>query len=120
MIPSSPKSERMAGTILIALLLAVVVIGAFWFYLHKKNEKEVISIEEAMYVSDWDITKIYGPGTPEQAVAVKKFKSQGKIDFTSPVLYRMGKDKNINSNEGVLLLPFDPKNPKMALQLKEK
>jgi hypothetical protein len=113
----------MAGTILVGLLLAAITIGGIWFYLYKQNESKnipMIPIEEAMYVSDWNITKIYGPGTPQQAEIVDQFKSYGGdgLKFYSPVLYRMNGSSSDNPREGILLLGFDPKHPEMALQLK--
>ncbi len=102
------------------LLFGAIAIGAIWFYHYKKRETKLIPIEEAMYVTDWDITKIYGPGTLQQAKIVAQFKSSGgdNLEFDSPVLYRMNGSTSGNSGEGVLLLGFDPSRPEMAHSLK--
>lgn len=114
------KSERMAGIILIGLLCGALAIGGVWFYHYKKQEAKLMPIEEAMYVTDWDISKIYGPGTPQQAKIVAQFRSSGgdKLEFDSPVLYRMNGSISGNSGEGILLLGFDPNRPEMAHSLK--
>ncbi len=116
----SPKSERLAGIILIGLLLSAITIGGGWFFLEMQNESKNIPIEKAMYVSDWNITKIYGPGTPQQAKIVEQFKARGSrnLEFGGYVLYRMPNKISDTFDEGILLLGFDPKNPKSTLQLK--
>ena len=115
---TNKKSERLAGTILISLLFSALAISAVWYYLHKTQTPESIPIERAMYVTDWNISKIYGPGTPQQSTIVEKFKSTGKqLTFITPVLYRMGADPG-DTNEGILMIGFDPANPETAHQLK--
>lgn len=116
--PSNKKSERFAGIILISLLFGVIAVGSIWFYLHKTNTPKTIPIETALYVSNYDITKIYGPGTPQQATILKKLKLNGnQTQFNSYVLYRMGADSG-DTDEGILMLGFDPANPETAHQLK--
>lgn len=120
MKPPNKKSERIAGIILSVLLFGGLVIGAIWFYQYKAREARLMSIEEAMYVTDWDITTIYGPRTPQQARIVKQFRSYGgdKLEFDAPVLYRMHASASGNTGEGILLMGFDPKNPETAFHLK--
>ena len=114
------KSERMAGIILIGLLFGAIAIGAIWFYHYKTQESKLMPIEEALYVTDWEITKVYGPGTPQQTKIVEQFRSSGgdKLEFDSPVLYRMNGSMSVSSGEGILLLGFDPSHPEMAHSLK--
>ena len=114
------KPERAAGIILIGLLLGAMVTGSISLYHNKKKESQGISIEDAMYVTDWEITKIYSPGTPQQAKIVSQLQSMrdSKIFFDCPILYRMNGSSIENAGEGVLLSPFDPKYPEMALYLK--
>ncbi|MGJ8655324.1 MAG: hypothetical protein ACSHX6_02650 [Akkermansiaceae bacterium] len=115
---STNKSERLAGVILISLLYSILAVSFIWFYLRKTHTPTPLPIESAMYVTDWNITKIYGPGTPQQATIVEKFQSTGKqLTFITPVLYRMGATHS-DSAEGILMIGFDPTHPETAHQLK--
>ena len=116
--PSNKKSKRLARITLLSLLCGALAVSAVWLYLHKTHDTKNIPIEKALYVSDWDITKIYGPGTPQQASILKKLKLNGtQTQFNSYVLYRMGADPG-DTNEGILMVGFDPANPETAHQLK--
>ena len=85
----------------------------------QKQDSLQMPLKEALYVSDWDITKIYGPGTPQQTSIISKLNlKEPKELYNGYVLYRMGADPG-DSSEGILMLGFAPKNPQTALQLKQ-
>jgi hypothetical protein len=79
-----------------------------------------LPLEKALWVSDWDITKIYGPGTPEQQAIVQRLKATeaAAMTFSEPVLYRSGGSQTTQGNQGIVMIPFNPKDPKAALVLK--
>jgi hypothetical protein len=62
-------------------------------------------LEQALWVTDREVTRIYAPGTPDQR-------------FQAPLLYRMGMSSSGKASEGVLMIGFDPRHPEMALGLK--
>ena len=117
--PSNP-SERLAGSIIIGLLIGSLVVLGIWFYTSKIQDQKSLSLEQALYVTDWDITKIYGPGTPQQASIVKQFQAYGgeQLKFDRPILYRMDGNTSGSLSDGILLMSFDPTHPETALYLK--
>jgi hypothetical protein len=105
------RSERIAALILIGILFGLIVVAGLAVYL--ANQKPTaIPIEQALWVTDWEIERIYGPGTPEQQMIVAQFGSD--LEFEAPVLYRMGRPSASNPSEGLLLYGFDPDHPEMA------
>ena len=115
------RSARIAGVILVGIALGVLVIGLVWYFENREDDTALLPIEEAMYVTDWEITKIYGPGTLQQAKIVEQFNSarDEEITFENPVLYRMPGEGS-SSSDGIMLFGFDPNRPEMARHLKSK
>jgi hypothetical protein len=79
-------------------------------------------LEQALWVTDREVTRIYAPGTPEQRSIAWQFRSTGSVAadqrFQAPLLYRMGMSSSGKASEGVLMIGFDPRHPEMALGLK--
>ncbi len=99
----------------------MTVFGGTWLIV-KKREPQTLPLEDALWVCDWKITKIDGPGTQEQASIVKQFRAAGLSDlkFTAPILYRMGGSASKGPREGILMDPFDPRYPDNARALAAK
>jgi len=97
------------------LLLFVSSLYVYWVMCAKGKE---YPLEDVLYVTNWEITKIHGPGTAEQAAIVKKFGELGIKTYNTTLLYRMGGKNTMDGNEGVILTPYDPHSPKDALKLK--
>jgi len=113
------KTHRFAAATLTGMTIAMVVIGISWWVAKNPQTRP---LQEALWVCDWDITKIYGPGTPEQAAIVEQFRAKGlsNLKFTAPILYRMETSSSGDSRdprEGILMSPFDPKHPEAARAL---
>jgi hypothetical protein len=112
-LPKKGK-ERLAALIMIGLFGGVVVFTGLSIFMNSKKRPK-IPIEQAMWVTDWDIERIYGPGSPEQQKIVNQFRKLGDpLEFNAPVLYRMGASSAGNPSEGILLIGFDPKRPETA------
>lgn len=111
------KWMKIGGTAFFLTGLSIVA-GVLLF--SAPNHQPALSLEDALWVSDWEISKIYGPGTTEQQTIVRQLRSSGlkDADFDTFILYRMGGSSSMNSNEGLLLMPFDPSRPQDALALK--
>lgn len=110
-------SEHVAGLILSGLFLGVIAITGSLLLL--KNLKPAkMPIEQALWVSDWEIENFYGPGIPEQQRIVEQLsKHMGdNLEFEEHVIYRMGVTA-ADSSEGVLIYGFDPERSEMARQL---
>ena len=108
---------RFLGCIGAILLLLVTSFYVYWIVNLKGKE---YPLEDVLYVSNWEITKIYGPGTETQAAIVKKFSAIGIETYDTTLLYRMGGKNTMDGNEGVILSPFNPQSPQDALKLKSK
>ncbi len=81
-----------------------------------------LSLADALYVTNKDITKIYGPGTTVQQNILAQLTTQKDISemkLPHPFLYRMGLTPD-ESNEGILMLYFSPAHPEMAEQLRQR
>jgi len=108
----------------VRLLLSIIVIVTAGSYIAYKMPNSLTAQEPSypltnvLFVSDWEITQIYGPGTAQQQRIVEQFQALGITSFNSPVLYRAGGKNTANGQEGLILAPFDPQNPKSALKLK--
>ena len=112
------RSERIAALILIGLFLGVTVVAGIGAYLINRTPR-LIPLEDALWVTDWNLEKIHGPGTPQQLMILRQLTGpEGpKLNFSAPVLYRMGGTNTSQVTEGILLYGFDPKRPEMALML---
>ena len=66
---------RRRTVILTGMLLLVIVIGSLQYVYLKNQAGATPPITYGVYVSDHRRTKIYGPGTPEQARVVKWLES---------------------------------------------
>jgi LPXTG-motif cell wall-anchored protein len=111
-----PKTgiQRKAALILIGLFGGFIVIIGYSVFL-KLKKPTMISIDKALYVSDWDITTIYGPGTPQQKAIVIQMDKDLKFD--APVLYRIGGSSAGNPSDGYFLYGFDPRRPERAKEI---
>ena len=99
--------------ILISLVSTSTVIALAFNLIAPFSPKEY-PLKDVLYVSNWDITKIYGPGTEEQMQIVKAFEAIGITNYNSTVLYRMGGKNSFNGAEGLILAPFNPNKPESA------
>ncbi len=99
----------------------MIVIGGVWRVV-KKREPQTRQLEHILWVFDWNMTKIDGPGSQEQASIVKQFRAAGLSDlkFIAPILYRMSGSASGDPREGILLYAFDPQNPDNARALAAK
>ncbi|MBB5351824.1 hypothetical protein HNR46_002063 [Haloferula luteola] len=112
------KRHRFAEAISTGLVVTAAGIGITWHFVENR-ELKTRPLEDALWVCDWDVTKIYGPGSPEQASVVKQFRNGGltNLKFAAPTLYRMGGSSSHDSREGILMVPFDPRHPETARAL---
>lgn len=112
------KRHRSAAVFVAGIAIALALAWGAWQGF-KNWSPQTKTLEEALWVCDWSITRIYGPGTQEQASVVDQFRSVGlaKLEFTAPILYRMGGPRDGDPREGILLNPFDPRHPESALAL---
>ncbi len=111
------------------LLLAVslIILGAFAMLTFCKHQLNLdsnprLSLADALYVTDTEVTKIYGPGTRVQQHIIEQLKTQktmNEITFTQPFVYRMGLDSG-DTNEGIILMNFSPAHPQMAKLLSQR
>ena len=85
------------------LLFVIVIIGLRYFHLKNQAGSTSTKVDD-VYVSDYRRTKIYGPGTPEQARVLKWLKYQYQSDDVPSGLYlfKNGVDGNL---EGFSLDP---------------
>lgn len=112
------KSERAAALILIGLFLGVPVVGGIGVYLaHRKPS--VIPLSEALWVTDQNVEKIYGPGSPEQKRILIQMTGSDwtALKLTAPVLYRVPEGAP-HPSDGLLIYGFDPDHPETAQALK--
>jgi hypothetical protein len=104
-------------------LLALTICGVVIFCKYRlSSDTPPLSFADALYVTNKDITKVYGPGTTVQQNILAQFQTQNDISemkLPQPVLYRMGIPPD-ESNEGILMLYFSPAHPEMAKQLRQK
>lgn len=105
---------------IIGICATVTSIGAIAWFIHSNHIRTFLSLDDALWVSDWNVTSIYGPGTKEQNDIVQQLRVSGREfgQFKTPILYRMGGDSSMKSSEGILMIPFDPNRPQDALALK--
>jgi hypothetical protein len=102
---------------MIGLFFGCIVVAGFAAHLEYRKPSK-ISIEQALWVTDWEIQRIYAPGTPEQRSIVAQLGEE--LEFDSPVLYRMGGTSAAGASEGLMLFGFDPSRPEMAQAMKQK
>jgi|GEM_PF-3633549 len=105
-------------------LLALTICGmvAFCKYQLTPATTPSLSFADALYVTNKDITKIYGPGTTVQQNILAQMTTQkgiSEMKLPQPFLYRMGLTPG-DSDEGILMLPFSPAHPEMATQMKQR
>lgn len=101
----------------LALTLAVVVVS----FIVKARSPRTMSLEEALWVSDWELEAFYAPGSPTQKLIVKQLERSMEVsefETSEFVLYRMGGRAHSDSIEDILLYGFDPTHPEMAQALK--
>jgi hypothetical protein len=112
----SQSSWGLARPVSLGFTLGALTVALLWGWQSNQNARfrREAPIEEALWVSNWDITKVYGPGTPEQTAVVAKLKEFGlsEVRFGEPILYRMG--PAATAGQAILMSPFDPLNPKRA------
>lgn len=111
------RPKRLAAVILSGLLGGVVLITGFLLLLNPQTQKR-IPIAQALWVTDWEIQHLYGPGTTRQQKIVDLLGSH--LEFEAPVLYRMGGSGSHDPSEGLLIYGFDLKRPEMAKALAAK
>jgi hypothetical protein len=114
------RSERIAALILIGLFLGVSAVVGIGFYLANRKADE-IPLKDALWVTDWNIEEIHGPGSLQQERILIQLNGPEwtKLKFTAPVLYRIPEGVP-HPSEGLLLYGFDPDHPEMALALKHR
>lgn len=117
---SAINAIRWPRAILVGICAATAIVCIIFGIIRSSYTEDLLSLDEALWVSDWNITTIYGPGTKEQRTIVQKLRSTGRefSEFDAPVLYRMGGNYSMNSSEGIVMIPFDPLRPQGALALK--
>jgi len=100
-------------------IVAAVVAVAVWV-LRVESRPASLTLEDALWVSDWDITALHGPGTEEQRDIVRQLLAFDHDfgRFETPILYRMGGSSAVGAPEGILLIPFDPRRPEDAFELR--
>jgi len=111
---------RWGRAFIIGILAAAAIVGAAIWLLHSKRSQTFLSLDDALWVSDWGVTTIYGPGTKEQREIIRQLHASGHRfgPFETPVLYRMGGSSPTRSSEGMVMAPFNPNRPRDALALK--
>jgi hypothetical protein len=112
------RAERAVLCFAACVILATVCSGVYWSGSGKPN-LVTNTLEESLWVCDWEVTKIYAPGSKEQASVVRQLRTLGlpELAFDRPVLYRMGGSTFQNPSEGILMIPFDPRHPEIARAL---
>jgi hypothetical protein len=103
------------------LAFSIYAIFVFCKYQLSPATKAPLSFADALYVTDKDITTIYGPGTTVQKNILAQFNTQkdiAKMELPHPFLYRMGLTPD-ESDEGILMLYFSPEHPETAKQLRQ-
>lgn len=95
---------------------ALILTGGGFGYWWTTRQQEGRPLEEMLWVCDWEMREFHGPGTTGQSTVVHLLRERGMGDakFTAPVLYRMGGSATGRGNEGILMQPFDPRNPEAA------
>jgi hypothetical protein len=110
------NSWGLARTVSLGFTLGAVTVALLWGWKSTQTARfrKEAPIEEALWVSNWDVTRVYGPGTAEQTAVVAKLKEfgLGEVRFGEPILYRMG--PAATAGQAILMSPFDPLNPKRA------
>jgi len=120
MTTTSQSSWRLARTVALGFTLGAATVALLWAWQSKQSARFRIEapIEQALWVSNCNVTRVYGPGTPEQIAVVAALKEfapgVGDLRFSEPMLYRMGAEAAAIEGEGILMTPFDPGNPKQA------
>lgn len=113
-----PRLPKLAAMVLVGTLACCA--GFKWWLDHRSAR--TVPLEQALWVTDREITRIYSPGTPEQQAIVAQFRSMGNTaawqGFHAPLLYRMGMSSSGEPSDGVVIIGFDPRHPEMALALK--
>ncbi len=104
------RNERRSAVVLIGLLFGVVLVSLSLIVMKFKTSKRW-TIEQALWVTDKEMKNFYGPGTPQQQAIVDLLGAD--LEFSEPVLYRMG-CKGSDTNEGLIMLGFDPTHPEAA------
>jgi len=116
---SQKRSPHWLRTIFVALLLgAGLITGILMTVDDRISAAPSLPVETSLYVSDWEIKKIYGPGTSEQKQMVNIFREIGISGFSTPFLYRMGGSASENGSEAIMMWPFRPEKPHEALTMK--
>ena len=114
------RSERIAALILIGLFLGVSVVVGISFYL-ANDKARVIPLRDALWVTDQNVEKIYGPGSPEQEQILIQLTGPEwtNLKLRAPVLYRIP-DGVGHSSDRLIIYGFDPSRPEMAQSLRPK
>ena len=103
-----------------ATVATLLLIGGAVGYWWTTRQEEGHPLEEMLWVCDWDMREFHGPGSAAQSSTAHLLRERGlgDVKFTAPVLYRMGGSGTGHGNEGVLMQPFDPRNPGAARVMK--
>lgn len=112
------RKRRLGLASMIGVLCGVMISGGITWYLYSRGP-ETRPLEMVLWVCDEEVKYIYGPGTPEQKSIVKQLKATGFPEkrYSTPILYRMGAGSSSPAPQGILMIPFDPEQPEMALGL---
>lgn len=111
------KHQRRRLKILVLCLVTLLGWGLYKSSRDSSAEK-FIAVEDGLYVTDWSVSKIFGPGTERQQQYVKQFQYMGIEKLEAPILYRIGVQQTAGGEEDILLAPFDPSRPESALALR--
>jgi hypothetical protein len=91
---------------LVAFIFGVVIL---WQHFHRPR---LMTLSEALWVTDRDFSRYFAPNTSESRVDIKALASQGvsatEPRFDSFVLYRQGLNDNASPSEPLLMFGFDP------------
>ena len=114
------RSERIAALILIGLFLGVSVVVGIASYL-VNGKARVIPLRDALWVTDQNIEKIYGPGSLEQEQILIQLTGPEwtNLKLRAPVLYRIP-DGFAHSSDRLIIYGFDPNRPEMTQSLNPK
>jgi len=98
MTATSRSSWGFVRTVSLGITLGAATVALLWAWQSKQTARfqTEAPIEQALWVSNWDVTKVYGPGTPEQTAvvaALEKESGLGDIRFGEPILIPDGSGK---------------------------
>lgn len=97
----------------VAVCIATLLIGGFVFWQYRQRATNRLTLAEALWVTDRDFSRYYGPGTPESRLVVDALVRQSPPlsgpSFDSFVLWRRGiAFTDAPSHEPLLIFGFDP------------